>query len=304
MGVSMSGLLGLYLSTFAKLAPLLACASVGFIWARRQHPFAGSFVTLLVTTVATPALVFHTLATARLDSLRIIEIFVASFAGLALVGVLSWVGLRLLRLPVRSFFQTAWIPNAGNLGIPVSQIAFGDDGLPVAVAFFAVSTFLTHTVGVKILTGSSGGRAWQNPVLLASVLAVVLRLLDWTLPHWVLASVQLIGSITVPLMLLSLGYSLFNIPRSGLSTGAAITSVRFVAGWIAGALVFHLSGLDPLLAGVISLQLSMPCAVASYMFAARYSDRGDDAAGAVLVSTVLFVMAAPLMFWLATSGGW
>ena len=300
----MSGLLGLYLSTFAKLAPLLACAGVGFVWARREQPFAGTFVTMLVTAVATPALVFHTLVTAKLDSQMIIEIFIASFVGLMLVGLLCLVGLRMMKLPVRSFFQTAWIPNAGNLGIPVSQIAFGDAGLPVAVAFFAVSTFLTHTVGVKILTGSSAGRAWKNPGLLARVLAVLVRTIDLSLPVWVLSSFQLVGSITVPLMLLSLGYSLFQIPRSGLRTGAAITAVRFVAGWIAGAMVFHLSGLDPLLAGVISLQLSMPCAVASYMFAARYSDRGNDSAGAVLISTVLFVAAAPLMFWLASGGGW
>jgi len=40
------------------------------------------------------------------------------------------------------------------------------------------------------------------------------------------------------------------------------------------------------------------------MFAARYSDRGNDSAGAVLISTVLFVAAAPLMFWLASGGGW
>ena len=43
--------------------------------------------------------------------------------------------------------------------------------------------------------------------------------------------------------------------------------------------------LEAVLAGALTLQMAMPCAVVSYMYARRYTDLGDTAAGAVLVST-------------------
>ena len=60
----------------------------------------------------------------------------------ALAGALL---LKVLKLPVRTLLPTAFLPNAGNLGLPMSQLAFGDAGLSVAVAFFAVNSFIMHT---------------------------------------------------------------------------------------------------------------------------------------------------------------
>ncbi len=41
----------------------------------------------------------------------------------------------------------------------------------------------------------------------------------------------------------------------------------------------------------------MPCAVVSYMYVKRYTTQGDTAAGAVLVSTVAFLLLAPVILW-------
>jgi len=60
-------------------------------------------------------------------------------------------------------------------------------------------------------------------------------------------------------------------------------------------------GLSDDLAGVLILQMGMPCAVVSYMYSRRYTDMGDTSAGAVLVSTALFLALAPLFLWLSTS---
>ncbi|MFQ6712216.1 hypothetical protein OMF51_19320, partial [Bordetella pertussis] len=65
----------------------------------------------------------------------------------------------------------------------------------------------------------------------------------------------------------------------------------------AGYAVVWLLGLPDLLAGALALQMAMPCAVVSYMYARRYTDVGDIAAGAVLVSTVVFLLLAPALLW-------
>ena len=103
-------------------------------------------------------------------------------------------------------------------------------------------------------------------------------------------------------MLLSLGHALAMIPSSGLRTGAVVGLLRLAGGMVVGFVVATAMGLSADLVGVLVLQMAMPCAVVSYMYAQRYTDLGDVSAGAVLVSTVVFLALAPILLWLAKGG--
>src|SRR5690606_12595764 len=105
--------------------------------------------------------------------------------------------------------------------------------------------------------------------------------------------VQLLGSLPVPLMLMSLGYALSSIPVRGLQSGATIAVMRLAIGAFAGFSAAWLMGLSADMRGLITLQMTMPCAVMSYIFATRYTDQGDVSAGAVLLSTVAFIILSP-----------
>src|SRR5690606_18841589 len=100
---------------------------------------------------------------------------------------------RALGLPVRALMQTAAFPNAGNLGLPLAQLAFGQAGLSAAVVFFAVCSFTQNTIGIRTLPGAATGGAWRSPVLVAALAAVLCRALAIPLPHWVLDSAKLVG---------------------------------------------------------------------------------------------------------------
>jgi predicted permease len=78
-----------------------------------------------------------------------------------------------------------------------------------------------------------------------------------------------------------------------------VAAIRLGTGLLAGLLVAWMLDLEPVLAGALTLQMAMPCAVVSYMYARRYTDLGDTAASAVLVSTVVFLAFAPLALWFA-----
>lgn len=288
-----------YGSMVVLMLPLLCCVGIGLYWGRSSHPFGGAFATTLVTTVTTPALVFHTFVTTHLDDRALADIAAASVLALLLCAVAGAGLLRLAGLPVRKLLPTATLPNAGNLGLPISHLAFGDAGLSVAVAFFAINSFITHTVGVRMVA-QAGARAhaWRSPVLLAALAAVALRVLGVPVPAWLIETSDMLGAVTVPLMLISLGHALAVIPSKGLRGGAVVAVARLGAGLVAGYAVVHALGMPPDLAGALALQMAMPCAVVSYMYAQRYTDMGDTAAGAVLVSTVVFLVLAPLLVWM------
>jgi malate permease and related proteins len=294
----MTGLAGIYLAVGTMLLPVVACAAVGVEWGRRKIAYPVGFVSTLVTCVSVPGLVFHTLMTTRLSQDTIFTVALAAALGIAVMGALSAVLLRLWGLPVRALVPTSTFPNAGNLGLPLSQLAFGDAGLSVAVTFFAVCSFLQHTVGVRILASSKGQTgSWVNPVMLAAVLSVVLRAFRVDAPPWMLESSRLLGTLTVPLMLISLGYTLVTITRSGIRTGAGVGMIRLAVGILGGTLVVKLLHLPPNIAGVTLFQMMMPVAVVNYMYAQRFTDHAEIAAGAVLGSTACFLALCPLAFW-------
>lgn len=286
-----------YLSAIVLMLPLLSCVGIGLFWGKRDLPFGGNFITTLVTSVTTPALVFHTFVTTHLDDRALADVAAATLLALLLCALISAALLKAWKLPVLSLLPTAFLPNAGNLGLPISQLAFGDAGLSVAVAFFAVNSFVMHTIAVRMLPGVNTKGSWKSPILLASVVAVGLRLLNIPVPAWIIETARMLGAVTVPLMLLSLGHALALIPSNGVRDGAKVAAIRLVVGLATGLAVVWALNLEPVLAGALTLQMAMPCAVVSYMYARRYTPLGDTAAGAVLVSTVVFLLLAPLMLW-------
>lgn len=286
-----------YLTTLVLMLPLLFCVGIGVFWGKRDVPFGGAFITTLVTSVTTPALVFHTFVTTHLDDRALADVAAATLLALLLCALVSALLLKLWKLPVRTLLPTAFLPNAGNLGLPISQLAFGDAGLSVAVAFFAVNSFVMHTFAVRLLPGVNTKGSWKSPILLASVVAVAMRMLHIPVPEWLIETARMLGAVTVPLMLLSLGHALALIPSNGMRDGAKVGAIRLVVGVGSGLAVVWALDLEPVLAGALTLQMAMPCAVVSYMYAKRYTQLGDTAAGAVLVSTVVFLLLAPLMLW-------
>ena len=297
----MSVLFSAYLATLVRLMPMIVCVGAGFVWGRRDQPYPTAFVSTLVTYVAIPALVFHTLMTTPLQAQTMTWVLTVSTLALLVGGALVAVLLKLMRLPGSALGQTAWIPNAGNLGLPMSELVFGVEGLTVAIAFFAASSFVSFTLGLRWLTGSAG-KVWRQPVVWATLLAIAARAIGLSAPDWMLASAKLLGSMAVPLMLLTLGHTLSKLPRSGFKDGSRVAMVRFLSGAVVAAILLAPVGFEPLVAAPIALQMLMPCAVNSYLFAKLHSDSGDSAAGAVLVSTLVFLLLAPLLLWVAGVG--
>jgi hypothetical protein len=292
--------LTLYLRVAALLLPVVACASVGSYWAWKKKPFPAEFISVLAANFTTPALVFHTLLTTPLSGQALLQAGAATVLGFLLAAALAAVALRLLKLPVLALLPAAVLPNAGNLGLPMAQLAFGAQGLAIAVAAFALTSVVQHTVAVWVLSRSSPQRTrMPRGILFAVAGAVALRWSGWSLPAPVLDSARLVGSMTVPLMLLSLGYALVTVSHGGLRQGARLGLTRLAVGTVSGLLVGVLMSLSPMVAGVMLLQLAMPVAVASYLYADRLTSHGEIAAGAVLVSTLALVLLSPALLWLA-----
>ncbi|TBU88999.1 AEC family transporter [Phytopseudomonas dryadis] len=281
---------------FAVLAPVLIVAGIGYAWTRSGQPYPTDFIARLVLAIGTPCLVLSTLSRADLDP--------RAFAHMALACVLVTASMGLIGLLFSRLFRQQWkvlvpaflFPNSGNMGLPISLYAFGEHGLALAVAFFLVLAIFQFSVGI-VLSGNamSIGDLLRNPIMISLVLAMPIIFLDLQLPRWLGNTVDLLGGMTIPLMLLTLGVSLASIRLHHIGNGLLLGALRILLGAAVGWGIGAALALEPLTHGVLVVQSAMPVAVFNYLFAVRANRSPEQVASLVLCSTLLTFVLLPLI---------
>jgi predicted permease len=280
----------------AIVAPIFICAGIGFAWARLRRPFESEFVTAIVTTVGTPFLVFSALTRLPLEMATVAEMGGATllaFVGFALLGIGV---LRAARLSLRSYLPALMFPNAGNMGLPLCLFAFGEHGLALAIVFFAVSSTLQFTIGVGIAAGSADPRRLLRlPLVYAVLAALAVVATGVRVPGWIANTTDLIGGLTIPLMLFALGVSLARLQVGSLMRSLALSLVRLLGGAALGFGIGWALGLPDAARGVLAIQSAMPVAVFNYLFAQLYRRDPAEVAGMIVLSTLISFATLPAL---------
>ncbi len=278
------------------VAPVFLLAAIGFWWVRRGWQYDVEFVTRLSMTLSIPCLIFMALVRSDVDPRLLRDTVLAALAAYVVVGALAWALVRGLGLDIPTYWAPITFGNTGNLGLPIALFAFGQAGFDFAVVIFAVMAILSFTFGVWVVAG--GGNpvtAVREPLVWATVLGSVFLALGRGVPEWVGNTLDLVGQMAIPLMLITLGVAIARLQPRALGRAfwlclvklAICTAVPLAVGWA--------FGLPRLTLGVLVLQVATPVAVTSYMLAAKYRARPDDVAGLVVVSTLMSVPAIPLL---------
>lgn len=280
------------------IAPVFVCAGVGFVWTRSGRPFDTALVTTLVTVIGAPCLVFSTLTRLELDLNVFGSMALAAAVATAGLAAVSIVVLKIARHNQRAFLPAMMFTNCGNMGLPLSLLAFGEEGLALAIAFFTVSVIIMFTAGVAISAGSVSLRTLvRMPIFYSVAAALVFMISESKPPEWIANTTKILGDMTIPLMLLTLGISLGSLKLGGLKRSLALSSAKLAIGFGVGFAVSELFGFEGAARGVLILQTALPVAVFSYLFAERYKTSSEEVAGMVVVSTALSFATLPALLW-------
>lgn len=281
---------------FSIVAPVFVVALVGYGWARLRQPFDTQMVSALVTNVGAPCLLLSKLLGERPDLAQMAGMIGAAASLILVTGAAGLVLLRLTGQPVRVFLPAMIFPNAGNMGLPLCLFAFGDEGLALAVAFFATMALLQFSIGHAVASGRRDPVSFlANPVMWALALAIALLSVDVRPPLWVMNTLDVLAGFVIPLMMLSLGASLAGLKVSAVGRGVGLAAFRLVGGFLAALAITAALGLEGAARGAVIIQASMPSAVFNYMFALRYGNQPAEVAGVVLIATVLSFLTLPLL---------
>jgi hypothetical protein len=279
------------------------CAALGYGWARLRVPLDREFLTRMIMNVGTPCLVLQGISGLPTGDKRfatMVGLAATVHACCALAGAIAF---RLFRLPWRSYLPVVVFANSGNLGLPLCMFAFGKEGLGLAVGYYLVGSVSQFLFGPLVQGRET---AWatlrRTPIIYAALAGLLMLVTGTKMPAWAANTVGLVAGMAIPLMLLALGHSLASFRIARVPIAATLALSRLGLGFSAGLALATLLGLSGPLRGVLIIESAMPVAVFSYLLAARYDRHPEDAAGAILISTLVSLLTLPALLLFALSG--
>ena len=278
------------------VVPVFVCSALGWGWVRSGRPYDRDLITSLIMNIGAPCLVFSGLVSLHVESELLLTMAVASLLAICSFTLLGIVALTLGRLPLHTYLAPLMFGNTGNLGLPICLFAFGDTGLALAVAFFAVTAVSHYTVGILVWSGRfSVAEVVRMPLPWAALAAVVVLVTGAPLPEWLPRTTELLGGFTIPLMLITLGVSLGELRLSDLPRTVALSLLRLAIGVATGFALAQALGLEGAARGVVIIQCATPVAVFNYLFAERFDRSPESVASLVVFSNALAFAVIPLL---------
>ncbi|MEZ5756485.1 MAG: AEC family transporter [Paracoccaceae bacterium] len=287
--------MNLILTVLEIVAPVGLLGLAGFVWVRAGFEYRMEFITRLCMTLSVPALVFTSLMKTEIDPAALTALSLAAalaYGGLTLV---FWAMTWAMGMDRRTYLGPMIFGNTGNVGLPLALFAFGETGLGYAIVVFAVMILWSFTFGLWVVAGGgSPTRLLKEPIMGATLLGALFLWNGWQTPLWLTHSLELLGQIAIPLMLLTLGVAVarLNARHLGRALWLSLLRAAICLGAALGAGL--LLGLPPVALAVLILQVTTPVAVTSYMMAEKYGADADAVAGLVIASTLLSVITLPL----------
>ncbi len=278
------------------IAPVFLIAAVGFAWARMGYDYDTALITRMLTNITTPCLVFSRLTTLDFPLALFGEIAFITLAATLIWASVGYVVLRATGIPRDSGLPPMIFPNCGNMGLAICLFAFGDVGLGMGLCFFVVTATLQFTISPWLASGHfSVATMLRSPIIYATLLSVIVMAIKVEVPIWLTNTTMLLGNVSIPMMLVTLGVSLAGYGIVNLRNSLIVSILRLGVGFGSGLLLVWLLDIDGVMRGVILIMCSMPAAVFNYLFAQRYGKNPEEVAGTVILSTSMAFVLLPFL---------
>ena len=275
------------------LLPVLSIVLIGYVYARRHAPDMVT-VNRINMDLFVPALVFVALASKDVQLSQYGWLALGA-AGVVLgSGLLAWPLARLLKIAPLTFVPPMMFNNSGNMGLPLVVLAFGQTALPGAVILFLVEMILHFSLGLWLMNRHAPlGGLFRQPVMLATAAGLAVRLSGWHLPEaWVLG-LKILGDVSVPLLLFSLGVRIAGVSWAEWRLGVLGGVVCPASGLLMVALLLPVLPLPVAQQPWLWLFAALPPAVLNFLVAEQYQQEPSRVASLVLIGNLMSLLVLP-----------
>ena len=275
-------------------APVFLLTTLGIFWAKSGNEYNIELITKLVMNLAIPCLIFIALMQTKINSETLTKIFFATSCVLIMITLTMFCVVKILQLNLRTFFAPLIFANSANLGIPICLFAFDITGFEYAIFIFSIMAVYSMTFGVWVMSGGGSPlKLIKEPLVVSVILGMLFLFNSWKTPDFLTDSIKLVGQMAIPLMLLTLGFTVGKLKSSGFLQLIFPSILKFLLCLMCALTTVFLFDLERIPAAALIIQVTMPVAVSSYMLAEKYESNPDKVAALVIVSTMLAIVYIP-----------
>lgn len=231
----------------------------------------------------------------------------ALYLGITLVSLLLMIPLaRMLFSDTKErsiATVAALIGNTGNLGIPLGIALFGEESIPYTTLINLVNVFVVYTIGVfyysrgEFSVRDSLLNILKLPVLWAAMVAIALNLIGYV-PSPAVDKTLMMGayaSMTMQLVLFGIYLYGIKLGEINLHLTAWVSGTKFILIPAIAFLVLGYVDMEPMVKGILFLELIVPLAVANVNLASLYNCSPRTATAQVFITSTLFLGIALIL---------
>jgi predicted permease len=288
------------------ILPVFVIIALGYVYARLRGDDVKSdmqAVNRVSMDVLCPLLVFTALAAKNFDVVHNGTLILAGVLISLGSGLIAWPVAKMFGYDPRSFVPPMMYNNCGNMGLPLSILAFGTGGLSAAVAMFMACNLIYFSVGIKIIESGRSQHTpfWKflaSPMMISMAIGMVFAIFHIVVPAPLMQAMKMLGDSCIPIMLFALGVRMLDVNFRSWHIGVMGAIVCPVAGLIIAWLLDGVLTLAPEQRGQMYLFASLPPAVFCFMIAEQYKQEPDKVASIVLLGNLAALGFVPLGLWL------
>jgi len=140
---------------------------------------------------------------------------------------------------------------------------------------------------------------WRVPVIAAAIAGLAVSLLKIELWSPLYLGIKMLGDVSIPLLLFSLGVRLTDSVAKDVKLGLVGAALCPLAGMVLAWAVAPLLGLDDMQTGMLLIFGALPPAVLNYIFAEKYKQEPERVASIVMIGNTASLLFIPMALFFA-----
>jgi hypothetical protein len=280
------------------LVPIYGVILLGFVLGRFKFPWAGTELAPLVLHIALPCLVVRQLANDRARPSEMLWVMLASAIIFGVAFAISWGLLKLTRRPIRTYLAPASLNNM-SVGLALGLLGFGDSGLALCIGFAAIVLLAQFSIGRICFSGLTSWKSLARQVFpWAFGLGLIFMFTHVHLPKYIDHSLELLGNLTIPLLLFSLGFALADVRFSGFWKGMLYSGIRLGMFIGVSVAIVLLLGLTGEVRTVVLLMSVLPASTISILMARQADCDMQPLTIMIACTNIWMAVALPIAIWM------
>jgi predicted permease len=189
--------------------------------------------------------------------------------------------------------------NTVNIPFPIIYLAFGAEGLVIATLYYIPNIILMYSLGVYFMSGKNWKEnileVLRQPVFYVTFLGLIFNFLKVPVPDLVVNSIDFVGMMAIPLVLIVLGYNISKVNITSLRTVLIASLLRVGVGFGVGFLMAYVLGLSGIDRFVVIFVSSMPAAASNSILATKYNNEAESVSSVVFTTTLASIVYIPVL---------